>query len=296
MKIHNSYFIHYVCFLMVLLVSFKSNAQQVEYSRHDSLTVVELLRNAKKERGDENAMLYFGKKFLGIPYVAHTLENGDREHLIVNLHGLDCTTFVETVLALKLCDEQGARTFHDFCNNLTRIRYRQGKLVDYTSRLHYFTWWGEDNETMGIVKQVVADSSPFSAVQTVDVDYMTKNPNLYKQLKNHPEFIPVIRKHEQEYNGRHYRYIPKSKLNMSRASLGMYIKDGDIISIITNKQGLDTSHIGIAFWQGGQLHLMHASSMYKKVVMDQKTFYDYSQAQKAHTGIRVYRPISHKNP
>ena len=66
---------------------------------------------------------------------------------------------------------------------------------------------------------------------------------------------------------------------------------GDIISIITNKDGLDTSHVGIVFWDQGKLHLMHASSLQKKVVMDEKTFYDYSQAQKSHLGIRVYRPL-----
>ena len=70
------------------------------------------------------------------------------------------------------------------------------------------------------------------------------------------------------------------------------VKKGDTVKIkyagVIN--GLDTSHVGIVFWQDGKLHLMHASSLYKKVVMDQKTFYDYSQGQKSHLGIRVYRP------
>lgn len=268
-------------------------AQNIEYSKTDSTIIEEILHTANQKGVNGNTMLYFGKQFLGIPYVAHTLENGDSEHLIVNTRQLDCTTFVETVLALNMCYQKGQTSFSDYCENLSKIRYRDGKMTDYTSRLHYFTWWGEDNENLGIVRQVVDTNpgTPFSAIQKININYMTQNPNFYKQLRNHPEFVSQIRDYEQMSNGKTYKYIPKSKLNLTRNSLGLYIHDGDIVSIITNKTGLDTSHIGIAFWKGGRLHLMHASSLYKKVVMDNNTFYDYSAKQKAHLGIRVYRPI-----
>ena len=110
-----------------------------EYTSEDSIMVERLLREAVSERSDEHPMLYFGKKFLGVPYVAHTLENGDSEHLIVNLREMDCTTFVETVTALTLCHRLGLTTFEDYCGQLVKVRYREGKMGDYTSRLHYFT-------------------------------------------------------------------------------------------------------------------------------------------------------------
>ncbi len=274
---------------LFLLSSAAAWSQEVECTQADRAKIESILHKAATEAGNENRMIYFGKQFLGIPYVAHTLEEGNKEHLIVNVHGLDCTTFVETVFALYLCDKEDRRTFDDFCRNLTKIRFRNGKMTDYTSRLHYFTWWGEDNEQLGLVRQVVRDGAPFSAIQTVNINYMSAHPEYYKQLKLHPEFIPVIRSQEQETNGRMFRYIPKSRLNGSPKELAD-VHTGDIISIITNKDGLDTSHVGIVFWQNGKLHLMHASSLYKKVVMDQKTFYNYSQGQKSHLGIRVYRP------
>ena len=62
-----------------------------EYTKEDSALVVKLLQEAKTKRGKENRMMYFGKKFLGLPYVGHTLEKGDKEHLIVNLRELDCS-------------------------------------------------------------------------------------------------------------------------------------------------------------------------------------------------------------
>ena len=56
---------------------------ECEYTKEDSALVVRLLKEAKTNRGAENRMMYFGKKFLGLPYVGHTLELGDKEHLIV---------------------------------------------------------------------------------------------------------------------------------------------------------------------------------------------------------------------
>src|SRR5690606_40749819 len=43
-----------------------------------------------------------GKTFIGIPYVAKTLEIGETESLVINLQGMDCTTYVENVLAFSL--------------------------------------------------------------------------------------------------------------------------------------------------------------------------------------------------
>ena len=260
-----------------------------EYTKEDSSLVVKLLTDAKTERGEEHPMLYFGKKFIGVPYVASTLENGDEEHLIVNLHELDCTTFVETVTALTLCDKEDKRTFEDYCRNLVRIRYRNGEMSDYTSRLHYFTWWGEDNLRLGIVKCIFSAKKPFTAIQTVNIDYMSKHPNLYKQLKNHPEFVKTISMHERGTSGKTFYYIPKENVGGRQNSALKIVETGDIIAMLTSKPGLDTSHIGIAVWQDGRLHCLNASYVYKKVVLDKQTFYDYQQKQTSQTGIRVFR-------
>ena len=263
----------------------------VEYTKEDSALVVKLLTEAPTQRGKENRMMYFGKKFLGLPYVGSTLENGDKEHLIVNLHGLDCTTFVETVLALSLCDQQDARTFNDYCNNLEKIRYRNGKMTDYTSRLHYFTWWGDDNVKLGIVKDIGMMDAPFMGIQKVHINYMSTHPQLYKQLKNHPEFIPVIKRYEDETNGKKYAYIAKEDLKFHQSTPLGQIRDGDIVAMLTDQDGLDTRHIGIAFWKDGKLHLLHASSLYKKVLMSKETFYEYEKKQPKHIGIRVWRMV-----
>lgn len=275
-------------FLLLCGISAKAASVPVQYTASDSLAVERLLETGRKERGDENRMIYYGKKFLDVPYAAHTLEVGDEEKLVVNLSQMDCTTFVEYVAALSMCDMKGQGRFRDFCDNLTRIRYRNGVIDGYASRLHYFTWWGEDNEKMNIVEEIVPDEAPFTAVQTVQIDYMSSHPSLYKRLRSDAGLIPFIKEYERATNGKQYRYIPKSRLGGTREQLAS-VCSGDIVSIITNKRGLDTSHVGIAVWQNGRLHLMHASSLKKKVVLDSETFYNYSKKQASQLGIRVYR-------
>ena len=54
------------------------------------------------EKDFGTTMVAIGKTFIGTPYVAKTLEIGEIESLVVNLQGLDCTTFVENVLAFGL--------------------------------------------------------------------------------------------------------------------------------------------------------------------------------------------------
>ena len=46
-------------------------AQSVEYTAADSIRIEQMLKQVQREK-PENAMLYFGKHFLGVPYVGHT--------------------------------------------------------------------------------------------------------------------------------------------------------------------------------------------------------------------------------
>ncbi|KAA6311079.1 hypothetical protein EZS27_037728, partial [termite gut metagenome] len=96
---------------------------------------------------EDNPVLKNGLAFVGIPYAAHTLEGGEEETLVINLHQVDCTTFVEYVLAMSLYPPPQGEAMREevFSENLRQIRYRDGKINGYTSRLHYFSDWINDN-------------------------------------------------------------------------------------------------------------------------------------------------------
>lgn len=272
---------------LAMAFSLSAEAQQPDYWRSDSIKVVRLLNQAAKLDTNTNFMIYFARQLRGLPYVGKTLEKNNDERLIVNLRQLDCTTYVETVLALARCARQKQTSFENYCQQLQQIRYRDGN-VAYTNRLHYFTTWMEDNSAKGIVEKIEQPQQLFSAIQTVNTNYMTTHINLYPMLVKNNNWVPLIRNMEKEITGRRFSYIPKSRLKDSKL-LRQTVKDGDIIAILTSKKGLDTSHIGIAVWHKDGLHLLNASSLRHKVVEEPKTFYQYMMEQKSHIGIRVVR-------
>jgi hypothetical protein len=223
--------------------------------------------------------------FKDCPYVAHTLEK-EPEQLVVNLRELDCTTFVETVLALSRTIKRYSNpAFENFCRELQKIRYRNGEIRDYTSRLHYFSDWIYENGQRGFVKDIT--ESMGGEPYMVSVSFMSSHPESYRQLKGHPKFVNTIAKQEKEISRRkNYSIIPKEKIKSCEKG----IKEGDIVCFVTDKEGLDISHIGFLFFQNRTLTFIHASSQYKKAVVGKKSLIDYVSDIKSNKGIMIVRP------
>lgn len=274
----------------------------VTYTKQDSAKVVSLLKLGIKQTSGTPLTLFYANQFLGLPYVGQTLEINDTEQLVVNLREMDCTTLIDNIVALTLTTRQGSTRFEDFCYWLQRLRYRNGQMTDYTSRNHYYSQAIASDERLGILKEIGPETSkpqpqktsephfPFTATQTIDLHYMSQHPDQYRMLKNAPKSQKdKIRQYEQEMNGKVVRYIPTSLLNKNRQELSC-IHDGDILALVTSKDGLDVSHLGIAVWgKDGKLHLLNASSISHKVHLDPLTLYQYMTKQKHRLGIRVLR-------
>lgn len=260
---------------------------RVAYQRSDSLRVVRLVAQGRKLKAADRP-LYFGRQFLGVPYVAATLEGYDPERLVVNLRQLDCTTLVENVAALTWACQDRGDAWKSYIRYLERLRYKDGRLNGYASRLHYFTEWMTDNMRRKLVVPVnvgAAASASFAPV----LSYMSTHPAAYPMLKKHPEWVSVIARNEKQFSRIRVNYIPRERLNGGRSTLGS-IRNGDIVAIVTRRKGLDYSHVGLAVWgKDGKLHLLNASSLRKKVVEESQTLYRYMLGQRNQMGIRLVR-------
>ena len=277
--------------LMLGVACMVQAARPVTYQRQDSLRIVSLLRQGRQQPCGTCMPLYFAHELAGTPYVASTLEVNSREQLVVNTRELDCTTFVETVMALVLTCRDGSIRFDDYCRRLTQIRYGGGRLEDYASRNHYFSEWILSNEHQELVHEVGLEGTPpFTAVQRLDLHYMSQHPDKYAMLKDDRAMQQKIAAKEQQMKGKVVRYIPVKALQ-GKGVCPASVRDGDILAIVTKKDGLDTSHIGLAVWQDGQLHLYNASSIHKKVVLEPMTLYEYMTHHPSQLGIRVVRLI-----
>jgi hypothetical protein len=276
---------------ILLLATLGAKAQEVFYLKSDSVKVVSLLRKAQADK-PSNLMLYFAHLFEGVPYVAHTLEISTTEKLIINLRELDCTTLVETVFALALTAKQGSVRWDDYCTNLSLIRYRNGKPEGYASRNHYFYWWVESNMQKKLI--TLPDiPTPLRYRQVIDVNYMSNHVDSYRMLKaGGAKVQKLIKDYEKASFGKVMYYIPAAQLGAKKSSqLSTTVHDGDILAIVTRRQGLDTSHIGIAEWgSDGFLHLLNASKLAKKVILDSRPINKYMATQRLQQGVWVIRP------
>ena len=228
-------------------------------------------------------MIKVGSYFLGVPYVAHSLEI-EPEQLVINLRELDCTTFAENCLAITKTIKSGNPDFDEYLRNLQSIRYRDGAINGYPSRVHYFSDWMYENSKNGFLTEVSKEIAGTRYTKTVN--YMSTHPDSYKQLKN-VAFLPLIIRQEKELSAREMYYIPEEKI----AELENKLQDGDIAGITTGIVGIDILHAIILIRIDGRIHLLHAPQSGGKVLISDETLEDYLKNSKSANGIMVARPL-----
>lgn len=238
------------------------------------------------EKPINEIIIEIGKSFLGTDYAANTLENDGREKLVIHLTGLDCYTFLETSLALARCIKSGKTTFEDYQDELLNIRYRDGVLKEYPSRLHYFSDWIYDMNKRNIGKDITKQIG--GVVYKKQINFMRKHVDSYKQLKENPMYVLEIATVEKQLSKRKMFYIPEEKIGKIESK----IESGDIIGITSNVDGLDIAHTGIAIrMDDGRIHLLHAPNVGSKVQVTEKPLADYVKGNKKQSGIMVLRAL-----
>ncbi len=236
-----------------------------------------------KGRSVSETALRIGQYFLDAPYVAGTLESPDgEERLTVNLREFDCTTFVETVIALARTRHSPHVDFQAFRRNLQTLRYRNGQVVDYASRLHYFSDWLAEHAATGYLTNLTAHlgGRPMNKF----ICYMTSHRNRYASLDNSLVYTEISAL-EQEINRRPLFFIPKNRV----PSLEKELQDGDLIGVTSAKFGLDVAHEGFVLRRNGRAYLLHASSEFGRVMLTSTPLSEYLSRNAAHSGIMVAR-------
>lgn len=225
----------------------------------------------------------------GIPYKAYSLEIDNKiESPSVNLEGLDCWTFFETVMGISKMLEAQKKSYtpSDLLSQIEHTRYRGGICTgNYMERIHYLAEWFKDNHERKNIDDI---TRKFPTVEMHNVcNEMSIYWKHYRYLKYNPELRALMAKSEQELTAMEVRMIPKSKV----ASIEKHLRNGDIIGIARHDDGSYCSHVGIIIKDDkGNARFMHASTTFKRVVVD-TTLSDYLHQFKKHAGILIARPL-----
>jgi len=272
---------------LFILFSCISAAQKITCSLENKAAFEAKIEAIKKFQDNTigDTMVAVGKSFLGTPYVAKTLEVGTTESLVLNLQELDCTTFVENVLAFSYLLKNKRTHFDDFINTLETIRYKYGKLDGYSSRLHYFTDWIRNNQKKGLVLDITNNIG--GSETTKQINFMSSHQELYPFLKDNDENVSKIKKAEDSLN----QEVMCVLLQEDIAANEYLLQSGDIIALTTSIKGLDVTHTGIVIKQpDGRIHLLHASTT-GAVKISKLPLVAYLKKIKHNTGIMVARVV-----
>lgn len=276
--------IHFFLFFFLFFTVQASFSQFIDYEPQDKIIFEHYKKHIDPVRSKSKELILqqTAEFFLNAPYVTGTLDKSDTERLVINLREFDCVTFVETVIALANTTVSDILSFDNFASQLKLIRYRNGVVDGYASRLHYISDWVYDN----VKKKILSETSQRldGVSETKTIDFMTSHRTAYRMLKTDDAMFERIRNIEEQINARKgFYYLPKEKIGLLKAN----IPHMAMVAFTTSIKGLDTTHTGFAYKKNGKLTFLHASSTKNKVVIDEKTLNDYCMAQKSCTGIMV---------
>ena len=122
---------------------------------------------------------------------------------------------------------------------------------------------------------------------------MSTHPDSYAPLKGESQYAKDnrgrIREMETRVSALPRYYVPKERL----AAVEERIQSGDILCFATSIDGLDYSHVVIAYREkpGDRLGFIHASTSAKRVVIEPRTLQAYLDANARILGISVLRVL-----
>lgn len=247
-------------------------------------------RDAQPEFGELLGAI--GERLVGTRYEPHTLELPGPERLVINLEALDCVTFVENVLVMaRLAWTADPALVADpdlfeaaYRRELTAIRYRDGVLNGYPSRLHYFSEWIGDNDAKGLVDGISRELG--GVVDESTIDFMSTHPDAYRQLAD-PAALAEIVEIEARLASVARHYLPEDGI----AAAAPHMREGDIIAATSTVPGLDIAHTGIAVWRDGALRLLHAPLVGSHVQISDESLAERIRRIEGQDGIMVARPV-----
>lgn len=223
--------------------------------------------------------------YMGRPYLVASLEGEGPETLTCHLDGFDCFTLTEAAVALCLLKEPSLNAYEEL---ILKTRYRNGVLDGYESRIHYATEWSDQAVTLGYLADVTQHLKGAQKWEKV-LNFMTQHRGLYPKLQNDEVFIK-IQEIERRLSDRVRTYLPVARLEENHA----FFKPGDILMILTQKEGLDVGHFCYVIQNGqpeltnSKIQMVHASSTQNEIVQEGDMF-EYIRRYPKVLGIMVFR-------
>ena len=215
-----------------------------------------------------------------------SLQVGADETFRAELRRFECVSFIESSLAVARCAWRGQPNESCFVWEVLGLRYRSGMMSDYTSRLHYFEDWLEDNRGRWRLRDVTRELG--GTPVTRSFFYLTQHAGAIPALSS-PDARRAMAEVESRLSSRSQTVVGRERI---RGAVGN-LRDGDIVAITGNKPGRLVTHAGfISIGETGAARLVHASSYHGRVVATRQDLADYVLRRPERRGVIVARPVA----
>lgn len=203
---------------------------------------------------------------------ATNLEPMPVEYLQTSLRYLDCMTYVEHVLAMAASKK--ASYENEFISRLIDIMFdAKGKPLMNHHRNHFTSHWGDVNERKGYLYNF-ARNHPEAKMRELILNKVGNNRTFYIEDR-----FMIAETSQQEW------YFPIAVVLDGKVKL----VSGDIVALVTDKEGLDVTHMGFFIEKNQNRWLRHASFKLNKIV--DQNFDQYLREGSHIKGLMVFRPI-----
>lgn len=208
--------------------------------------------------------------------------------LRINLDEFSPLMYINTCLALARASENpGNSDWRTFASELERLSCAKGMDNGYPSLMYHTSEWIVDNISRGNVKELTEN---FSGVieRTKSLDEMTRNRSNFAVLADSAIYESIRMK---ELGFRTFRVPTLKKETIKKKDVIEELRNGDIIILVPNRDGIDSFDIGFVEMHQGEPYLMHVSPQTEAVTEEKEPLSRYMQLMTKHfQGYRILRP------
>lgn len=159
--------------------------------------IPQILERVEQVEDMTERTLAISELLLGVPYVGGNCGEGERgcydRDPLFRLDQFDCTTYIETVMALAFVPAHDTRPEESFLYHLKNIRYVDGEDVSFVNRNHFTELnWVPDMVRKNYVKDITLEISPGAPTMRRWVDVGVWYENKIAKLTPSEDMLEII--------------------------------------------------------------------------------------------------------
>ena len=259
--------------LLTVILSLGVTAKGVTAHCDEDIAMVNnlltLLKASEVPTGDR--MVLAAKALVGAGeddyYLTDTIGN-----LRINVDSFTPLMFVNNLVALtKASRHPGNVNETTFFQELENIACRRGENKGFQSIMYHGADWIADNISRGNITELT-ENYDFIVPRTKSLDEMTRKRKDFAALNDSMVFESV---RMTEMGFRTHRIPTLKKESIKKKEIDEDLRNGDIIILVPNRDGIDIYDMGIISLEEGVPYLIHLSPKLHEVVIEKEDLSRY---------------------